>query len=213
MQTASHKSQKKGFLIAVEGIDGSGKSTFCTVLASLLEKTNHTVVVTKEPGGTPLGQHIRHLLMHRETPLANRAEFLLFAADRAQHFATVVIPALQKGHCVISDRMADSSIVYQGYGHKLDLSLLATVNRWAMQEREPDVVFYLSLSAEQAHARLVARNKPLTDFEKDFEQLKHAEQNFEKQFKNKPHVFKLDAEQPPKTIAALAYNHLMTLIS
>ncbi len=208
MNTTLKKKLTHGFLIAVEGIDGSGKSTFCAALATTLRSHNKEVLLTKEPGATPLGSHIRNLLMHRETALADRAEFLLFAADRAQHFQSVVLPALESNIFVISDRMADSSMVYQGYGHNLDLKTIQAINTWAMYERSPDLVFFLALPAQTAYKRLIARNKPLTDFEKKIEMLQQAEHNFEKHFKNNPHVIKLNAQLSIEKNILEALNHL-----
>ncbi len=213
MKNTIRKNKPQGLLIAVEGIDGSGKSTFCKTLAALLHQHNKSVFVTKEPGATPLGVHIRQLLMHRENPLDHRAEFLLFAADRAQHFSTIIIPSLAVHDFVISDRMADSSIVYQGYGHDLDLSMLSTVNNWAMYNRQPDIVFYLALPAKIAQERMIVRNKPFTDFEKDFEKLQQAERHFEQHFQNNPNVCKLNAQEPTDAITLQALSHITTFIA
>src|SRR5262245_6758669 len=107
-----------GILITLEGIDGSGKSSIARELHTFFSSQYQTVL-TKEPGGTPLGQRLRDLLQYQDIPVVAKAQYLLFAADRAQHFAYVVVPSLEQKCLVISDRMADSSIVYQGHGHGL----------------------------------------------------------------------------------------------
>lgn len=213
MNNTIRNSNKKGLLIAVEGIDGSGKSTFCHSLKNHLSALSLPVLLTKEPGGTVLGKHIRQLLLNRETVLDPRAEYLLFAADRAQHCATLILPALSEGTHVISDRMADSSLVYQGYGHNLDLSLLSTINQWAMHNQLPDIVFYLSIDPKKAYQRILSRNKPLNDFEKNSNQLQQAADHFELLFKERSEVIKLDAELPIDILTKTAYNQIKSLLS
>jgi len=158
---------KQGILVAVEGIDGSGKSTLAKNLANRLSEEYASVLLTKEPGDTPLGIHLRKLLQTQDVAIYPKAEFLLFAADRANHFEFVVLPALAQKTIVISDRMGDSSVVYQGYARGLDIDTIKTINAWAMNNREADIVFYIRLTAEQAMQRLCQRNVPLTAFEKE----------------------------------------------
>ncbi|MBY0352790.1 dTMP kinase [Candidatus Babeliales bacterium] len=157
---------RDGYFIIIEGIDGCGKSTLARHLAHQIEQLNKAVLLTKEPGGSPLGKSLRSILQTQEEPLCPAAEFLLFAADRAQHFEHVIIPALNKGTVVISDRGADSSLAYQGYGYNLDRSMITSVNQWVMQGIEPDLVLYVKLDVATAKARLAKRNLGLTSFEK-----------------------------------------------
>ena len=112
---------KHGILIAVEGIDGSGKSSFAKNLTEFFTSHDIATCLTKQPGGTPLGKQLRHILQTQSVPLCSKAEYLLFAADRAQHMHEVIAPALQEKKIVISDRLADSSIIYQGYGRGLEI--------------------------------------------------------------------------------------------
>src|SRR5436309_13023555 len=115
---------KNRLLISFEGVDGAGKTTQIDMLEHWLKSRRISFVRTKEPGGTPLGAEIRHLLLNRPdlastiTPLT---ETFLFQADRAQHFADVVLPALEEGMLVISDRFFDANIAYQGYGRGIDV--------------------------------------------------------------------------------------------
>ena len=136
------QSLQSGLLITIEGIDGSGKSTLAKNLTTYLQREYETVL-TKEPGGSALGKQLRTLLQTQPVPITPLAEYLLFAADRAQHFHEVIIPNLKKGRIIISDRMADSSIVYQGYGRGLDREKIKYVNQWAMQGVQPDITFYV----------------------------------------------------------------------
>ncbi len=188
-----------GLLISLEGVDGSGKSTLASALSQELLKKNLPVVLTKEPGGTPLGDLIRPLVLQRTCRIDPKAEYLLFAAGRAQHFDELVLPALSHGAIVISDRMADSSLVYQGYGRGLDVSTLETINRWAMSKRTPDITFYLRLSIDQALERITLRNKSITDFEEK-ELLQKSIKGFEEILNHKPHVITLNAMETPQTL-------------
>ncbi len=142
-----------GLFISVEGIDGVGKSTQIGMLAEFLTEQGREVVRTLEPGGTELGQEIRHLLLHRKGDVAPRAEALLYAADRAHHVATKVRPALERGAVVISDRYLDSSVAYQGAGRALDSAEVRAISMFAVQNLLPEMTILLDLPAEQALAR------------------------------------------------------------
>jgi dTMP kinase len=163
---ANKKSQS--VLITLEGIDGSGKSSLAIALHKALVYHGHNVLLTKEPGGTNLGAHVRSLLHERSFDVCPEAEFLLFAADRANHFKYLIEPALvQAGTIVISDRMADSSLAYQGFGRGLDKELICRVNQWVMKGRVPDLTFYLRIDYETALKRLRKRSQPLTAIEEE----------------------------------------------
>ncbi|MCC6849152.1 MAG: dTMP kinase [Deltaproteobacteria bacterium] len=114
-------------MITIEGIDGAGKSTQVARLAAILAGRGHRLVTTREPGATPLGREVRRMVLGRELALAPDAELLLFLADRAEHVATVIAPALADGAVVLCDRFADSTMAYQGHGRGRDL---AHVRRW-----------------------------------------------------------------------------------
>ncbi|MGB4706044.1 MAG: dTMP kinase [Aquiluna sp.] len=139
--------------ITFEGIDGVGKSTQLDLLEVWLVDNGHQVLRTMEPGGTELGQEIRHLLLHRKGDVAPRAEALLYAADRAHHVATKILPALEKGVVVLSDRYYDSSVAYQGAARELSVTEVQEISLWAVAGLEPDLTFLLDLPAEQALAR------------------------------------------------------------
>jgi len=140
-----------GRLIVFEGGEGSGKSTQAALLATRLG-----AVLTREPGGTEIGARIRSLVLDPAvgTTLDVRAEALLMAADRAQHVAEVVRPALERGDDVVSDRFTGSTLAYQGYARGLDVEELASLSRWATGGLEADVVLFLDLPADVAVARM-----------------------------------------------------------
>ena len=146
--------------ITFEGIDGVGKSTQLDLLQSWLESRGREVVRTLEPGGTELGQEIRHLLLHRKGDVAARAEALLYAADRAHHVATKIRPALASGKVVLSDRYFDSSVAYQGAARELDVTEVRNISLWAVDNLIPDLTVLLDLDA---HAAILRRNKTGTE--------------------------------------------------
>ena len=135
-----------------EGGDGVGKTTQVDLLESWLRDRGETVVRTREPGGTPLGTQLRELLLHGEH-VDPRAEALLYAADRAQHVADVVKPALVAGKVVLQDRYIDSSVAYQGAGRVLGAAEIAQLSEWATGSLEPDLTVLLDLDPGVAAAR------------------------------------------------------------
>lgn len=147
--------------IALEGTEGCGKSTQAQLLATTLDAT-----LTRETGGTPVGVRLREILHDVDvTDLDSRAEALMIAADRAQHVTTVVLPALDSGRDVVSDRSVYSSLAYQGYGRGIDLDELRRINHWALRGRWPDVVVLLDISADEVATRLAQRR--LDRFERE----------------------------------------------
>lgn len=142
-----------GLFISFEGIDGVGKSTQADLLEAFLSERGQTVVRTLEPGGTELGQEIRHLLLHRKGDVAPRAEALLYAADRAHHVATKIRPALERGEVVITDRYLDSSVAYQGAGRVLNQADVREISMFAVENLLPNLTILLDLDATASMAR------------------------------------------------------------
>lgn len=143
--------------ITFEGIDGSGKSTQLRLLASELRLRGLDPVVTREPGGTPLGARIRALLLDSQTEVDPLAELLLYAADRAQHVRTLIRPALAAGHIVLSDRYADATIAYQGAGRGFPASLVEQIVALATEGLIPDLTLIFDISVSDAHRRRMRR--------------------------------------------------------
>ena len=145
----------EGVFISFEGGEGSGKSTQTKLLKEWLEKNGETVLLTREPGGTPLGNQLREILLDNKTGLISpRAEALMYAADRANHVFAKIRPALDKGEIVITDRYFDSSVAYQGAGRVLLPAEVARISRWATESLTPTLTIIMDLPAEIGLARL-----------------------------------------------------------
>lgn len=143
-----------GFFITFEGIEGSGKSTQMKLLARYLRELNYEVVFTIEPGGTKIGEKIREILldpMHNK--MDDRTEILLYAADRSQHVVETIIPAVEAGKIVISDRYIDSNIAYQGHGRGLDMKMVKAINEWVIRDYWPDLTILLDLAVKKGLKR------------------------------------------------------------
>lgn len=153
-----------GKFITFEGIDGAGKSTHLAFVAELLRQCGRQVVVTREPGGTALGEALRNILLHEKMHLETEA-LLMFAARR-EHIAQVIAPALERGDWVISDRFTDATFAYQGGGRKLDLSKLAALEQWVHPHLQPDLTLLFDVPLEVARARLDA-TRTLDKFEQE----------------------------------------------
>ena len=153
-----HMSQT-GFFISFEGSEGTGKSTQIRLLAESLSEAGSAPVLVREPGGTPVGESIRHLLQHsaESDSIEPETELLLFAASRAQLVREKILPALAAGRVVISDRFLDSTSVYQGVARKIPAGAVEQINLFAAGPRLPDVTFVLDMDSVRAHARLGRR--------------------------------------------------------
>lgn len=202
-----------GFLISIEGIDGSGKSSLARGLTLALEAKGYNVLLTREPGGTALGTGLRSILHAERGAVHPLAEFLLFAADRAQHFETVILPALREDTIVISDRMADSSLAYQGYGRGIDKEMICRVNEWAMQGRSPDLTFFIRVDPVTAINRTIQRKAVLTSFEQEDATFWYKVCNgYEDIFKGRDNVVVIDGMLPVGEITRLAVDQSMLAI-
>ncbi|MFB7252088.1 dTMP kinase [Microbacterium sp. NPDC056234] len=154
-----------GLWITLEGGDGAGKTTQADLLESSLRDAGRTVLRTREPGGSEVGQLVRDIVLHHRGDIAPRAEALLYAADRAHHVATVVRPALARGEVVIQDRYLDSSVAYQGAGRVLDADEIRNLSLWATEGALPDLTVLLDLDPQVARMRLDAAEKPFDRLE------------------------------------------------
>ncbi len=152
-----------GLFITIEGTDGAGKTTQIKLLEKYLRDKGFKVVCTREPGGTPISEKIRDIIIDKNNAeMTDITEALLYAAARAQHTSEVIIPALNDGGIVISDRYLDSSIVYQGFARGMGEKLIKGINRYAVGELEPDITFFLRLKPEDG----ILRKEKQTDLDR-----------------------------------------------
>jgi dTMP kinase len=159
------KTPARGKFITLEGVDGAGKSTHLAWIAEHLRAGGREVVVTREPGGTPLGERLRELLlaesMHIET------ETMLMFAARREHLARVIAPALEAGRWVLSDRFTDATYAYQGGGRGLSIDRIAALERWVQGGLQPDLTLYFDVAVEVARQRLAASQTNADRFERE----------------------------------------------
>lgn len=139
-----------GFFITLEGLDGGGKTTQARLLTEWLRTQGHCVVLTRQPGGTAIGEQLRELVLSPRNHITPETELFLYLADRAAHVAQVVGPALQRGCVVVCERYTDSTLAYQGYGRGLDLELLRRLNELATGGATPHLTLVLDLPAAEA---------------------------------------------------------------
>ena len=155
----------RGKFITFEGIDGAGKSTHIAGVAELVRSLGLNVVSTREPGGTPLGEKLRELLLHE--PMHLETEAMLMFAARREHLAEVIEPALVRGDWVICDRFSDATYAYQGGGRGLDKAKFAALEQWVHGHLQPDLTFLFDLAPEVASGRITAQGRVLDRFEQE----------------------------------------------
>ena len=150
-----------GKLITLEGIEGAGKSTQMGVVRGCLEERGIRAITTREPGGSPIGEHIRALLLDPQSKeMATDTELLLMFAARAEHIAQKIRPALQQGSWVLCDRFTDATYAYQGYGRGIDPARIATLESWVQGDRRPDLTLLMDLPVETGLQRAGKRSTP-----------------------------------------------------
>lgn len=151
---------KRGVFITVEGPEGAGKTTVLTKVAEQLEKEGYSIVLTREPGGIPIAEQIRQVILNRDnTEMDSRTEALLYAAARRQHLVEKVVPALNKGCIVLCDRFVDSSLAYQGYARGLGIEEVREINRFATQDTMPELTLFFMIEPEIGLKRIQKHNE------------------------------------------------------
>jgi len=150
----------RGLFITLEGGEGAGKSTSMAFVREFLELAGHDVVVTREPGGTPLGEEIRKILLHGRDAMAIDTELLLMFAARAEHLEHVIRPALARGACVICDRFTDATYAYQGGGRGVDDSRIRVLEDWVQHGLRPDLTLLLDIPVTEGLERAGNRSVP-----------------------------------------------------
>jgi dTMP kinase len=159
------KNMKRGKFITFEGIDGAGKSTHIAGVSDLIRSHGMTVVSTREPGGTPLGEKLREVLLHE--PMHLETEAMLMFAARREHLAEVIEPALERGDWVVCDRFSDATYAYQGGGRGMDKAKFEVLEQWVHGHLQPDLTFLFDLPPAIAEDRIAAQRRELDRFEQE----------------------------------------------
>lgn len=164
------KCMKKGLFITFEGPDGSGKTTVSTAVVERLQKEGYPVKYTREPGGSKIAEEIRDVILDpKNTEMDARCEALLYAASRRQHLVEKVLPALEEGTTVISDRFVDSSLAYQGVGREIGVDEVYAINMFAIEGKLPDKTIYLDIDAKTGLDRINANRTSLDRLDQESE--------------------------------------------
>lgn len=190
-----------GCLIVFEGPEGAGKSTQISLLHERLAASGVSVTVTREPGGTAVGDAIRHLLLHADVPIEPLVEFLLYSASRAQHVSEVITPALRRGQVVLSDRFAAASVAYQGYGRGLEVAFVEELNRRATAGLRPDLTVLLDLDPAEGLRRVAGRGAADRLEREELGFHRRVRQGFLRQAEGDPSWLVLDAREEPQRLA------------
>ena len=197
----------------MEGPDGSGKTTQINLLKEYLEEAGYECLITREPGGTVIGEEVRQLILNPEhKEMSPVTEMLLYAASRAQLVHEVIGPALEEGKIVISDRFVDSSIVYQGIARKLGISTVSAVNAPGIGIYRPDGIFFIDLS-EAEGLRRKKEQKNLDRMEQEGIDFHHmVSEGYRKVLSGRPEVMKIDGGRSIDTIQKKIRNHVDELL-
>ncbi|WP_219834692.1 dTMP kinase [Paenibacillus sp. R14(2021)] len=195
---------EKGLFLTIEGGEGAGKTTLIAELARSLHEQGKNVWTTREPGGIPIAEQIRGVILDKgNTAMDARTEALLYAAARRQHLVEKVMPALSRGDIVICDRFIDSSLAYQGYARGLGIEEVRSINQFAIDDMMPDLTFWLDISPEAGLARInSAEEREINRL--DLEGLafhRAVQEGYRKLLADEPNrIIRINAEQPPKTV-------------
>ncbi|MGG4268059.1 dTMP kinase [Peribacillus simplex] len=146
---------KRGIFITMEGPEGAGKTTITQMLGKALQQEGYQVLLTREPGGVPISEQIREVILNKDnTAMDSRTEALLYAAARRQHLVEVVMPELERGGIVLCDRFIDSSLAYQGHARGLDIEEVYSINKFAIGDMMPDATFFFDIDPEEGLRRI-----------------------------------------------------------
>ncbi len=207
---------KKGFMLVCDGSNGAGKTTVITGLEAHLKQRGIEVVMTREPGGTEISEKIREIILNPSTPeMADMTELMLFGAARAQHVREKIIPALEQGKVVISDRFDAATFSFQHYARGLNLATITTINQLALGGFRPDMNLILDLDPEEGLKRVKSRGEGLDRLEDEKQQfLQRAREGYLVQAKNDPERFTvIDASQSKAQVLEQSIELLDSLIA
>ncbi|QUI63659.1 dTMP kinase [Pseudoalteromonas sp. A22] len=207
---------KKGFMLVCDGSNGAGKTTVIAGLEAHLKQRGIEVVMTREPGGTEISEKIREIILDPSTPeMTDMTELMLFGAARAQHVREKIIPALEQGKVVISDRFDAATFSFQHYARGLDLATITTINQLALGGFRPDMNLILDLDPEEGLKRVKSRGEGLDRLEDEKQQfLQRAREGYLVQAKNDPERFTvIDASQSKAQVLEQSIELLDSLIA
>lgn len=208
--------QRAGLFIAFEGGDGAGKSTQAALLAEALESRGRTVLRTREPGGTPIGEKLRSLVLdHGHGHIDAHTEALIFAASRAAHASQIIRPALERGEVVLTDRYIDSSVAYQGAGRDLGTDAVRSINEWATSGLQPDLTVLLDVHPADGRSRRTAGDAAEDRLESEADEF-HARirQAFLDLANARPDSYLvLEARRPVEELAAIILDRVEKLLA
>lgn len=203
-----------GIFIAFEGPEGAGKSTQLRHLGARLEAEGLETLVTKEPGGTPVGERIRHIvLLEPDLEISPMTEFLLYSASRAEHVASVIRPALEAGRIVVCDRFAGASVAYQGYGRGLPLDFVGRLTDEVTGSLEPDLTLLFDLDPEVGLARVAARGQKDRLEQADLEFHRRVREGFLAQARAHPDWLTFDATRSEDELQEEVWRALKTYLN
>lgn len=202
---------EKGLFIALEGDDGAGKTTAARRLVKMLEEEGIPAVLTREPGGTPISEQIRAILLNPEnSAMTPETEALLYAASRTQHYREKIEPSLDRGITVLSDRFLDSSLAYQGYARGLGFDQVEAVNDFGLHHQRPDLVLFFSVPEEISRQRILQRGNLDRMDQESAGFHRKVSLGFRKLIEQEPERFVLiDASQTPEQTAADAFQAIL----
>ena len=202
----------QGKFISLEGVDGSGKSTHIPFIRDFLKSHNRTVVISREPGGTPIGEEIRKILLSSSDTMTPEAQVLLFAASRVEHLNNVIIPALNRGTCVVSDRFFDSNYAYQGGGFDITNFVDRINHESGCLKRYPDLTFLFDLDISTAKDRMGDRN--LDSFERQEDKFHQNVRNaYLKHAQSQSRIKVIDSSKSIAEIQQIIQRHLLELLN
>ncbi len=198
------KIKNKGIFILFEGPDKSGKTTQAKLLTEYLEKKGYNVILTREPGGTDVGEKIRNILLDPDNKISPLTELLLYEASRAQHVSEKIKPALQKGYIVICDRFTIASLAYQGFGRGINLKLVEKLNHIATEGIKPDIIFGFKLSESDYQKRVKGLKDRIENENEKFR--KKVKQGYLKIYQNNKKIKVIDASKSIEEIHKIIKN-------
>lgn len=190
-----------GLFVTLEGMDGAGKSTHLAWIAAHLARAGRNVCTTREPGGTPLGERLRELLLDPAQSVSPNTEALLMFAARQQHLDTLILPALARGDIVLCDRFTDATFAYQGWGRGIDLGKLAALENWVHGSVQPDITLYFDVPPDVARARLTGNRAPDRFEQEQSAFFARVREGYLDRARNSPQRFRvIDASRSPEDV-------------